>query len=105
MRELHADQVSAGAKQLGGSGRGGGGVIDMVQDAGEENAVKGPPVPVPMRELGYLIRQGASLMAEGVLRRGTLSQRHRLLINVNAGDIMAGPGQLQGDVAQTWTDV
>ena len=71
----------------------------MVQHAGEEDEVKRPPASVSIRELDDVVRQGASLITEGVLRRCTLGQGHRLLINVHAGDIVPGPGQLQGGVA------
>lgn len=105
MRELDAHHEPTGAEQLGGLGHCGGGILDVVQYPGEQDPVVRATVLERTRGLGELVRQVPPLIAKGVRLGGPGGQGHRILVDVDAGDVVASAGQLQGDVAQPGTDV
>jgi winged helix DNA-binding protein len=105
MRELHADHAPTGTEKFVSFGRRGHRVLDVVQHAGEEDAVIGHPTPERTGELPHLVGEVAPLITEGIRLRGPPGQGHRLLVDVHTRDVVAGASELQGDVAKPGTHV
>jgi hypothetical protein len=103
--ELHAYDASGGIEQLRCPLNCGRRILDVVKDTGEQDPAVGSLTLDLIRKPGDLVGEWAPPISEGVRLRGPRGQGHRLTVHVRAGDVVAGPGQLQCDVAEPGTDV